>query len=138
MIRVVLDTNVLASATIVERGASARILQAWFKGEVTLITSPVLLKELHEVLERPRIKKRQWLTSAQVARLLLHLGTRATQASSALLVRGITPDPDDDYVLSAAVEQRADYIVTGDQDLLDLGEYEGILITTPAIFARLV
>ena len=47
---------------------------------------------------------------------------------------GICRDPDDDVVLTAAVEGRADMIVTGDTDLLVLAEYEGIAIVTPRAF----
>ena len=50
-------------------------------------------------------------------------------------VKGVCRDPDDDVVLAAAVEGRAAVIVTGDDDLLALGAYEGIPIITPKAFA---
>lgn len=49
-------------------------------------------------------------------------------------VGGVSRDPDDDVVLAAAVEGRAEAIVTGDDDLLSLREYEGIAIVTPRRF----
>ena len=46
-------------------------------------------------------------------------------------VLGVCRDPADDMVLSAALEGRADIIVTGDRDLLALEEHEGIAIDLP-------
>jgi putative PIN family toxin of toxin-antitoxin system len=46
----------------------------------------------------------------------------------------VSRDPDDDKFLETAVTGQADYIVSGDKDLLDLGEYEGIKILKPAEF----
>ena len=43
-------------------------------------------------------------------------------------------DPDDDWVLATAVSGNCDMIVTGDQDLLLLGEYAGIRIVSPRAF----
>ena len=48
----------------------------------------------------------------------------------------VVRDPDDDQVLAAAVEGRAEAIVTGDRDLLDLGSHAGIQILAPARFAE--
>jgi predicted nucleic acid-binding protein len=53
-------------------------------------------------------------------------------------VGGVCQDPDDDVVLAAAVESHASAIVTGDIDLLALGEYEGIAIVTPRAFLDLI
>ncbi len=49
-------------------------------------------------------------------------------------MRGVCRDPNDEVVLGAAVEGRAAAIVTGDADLLALGEFEGIVIVTPRAF----
>ena len=47
-------------------------------------------------------------------------------------------DPSDDKYLSAAVEGRADYLVSGDRDLLDLGQHDLIAIVTPKSFLAMV
>lgn len=47
-------------------------------------------------------------------------------------------DPEDDKFLAAAVEARADYVVTGDKDLLDLKAYKVVRIITPAQFLRIL
>ncbi len=50
----------------------------------------------------------------------------------------VIADPPDNRVLEAAVAGEADYIVSGDRDLLDLGKYEGIEIVTPAMFLAIL
>ena len=50
----------------------------------------------------------------------------------------VSRDPDDNRILEAAVAGAADYIVTGDQDLLVLGEFEGIAIVTPTRFLAIL
>jgi predicted nucleic acid-binding protein len=50
----------------------------------------------------------------------------------------VSDDPDDDRVLEAAVAGEADYIVTGDDDLLRPGEFRGTRIVTPALFLAIL
>lgn len=138
MIRFVPDTNVLASATIVKEGAPYQIIQAWLKGEVELATSPVLLRELQEVLSRPHLQKYQWMEPEEVSDLLAQLRQAAIQAPGKRRVEVISEDPDDDFVLSAALETEADYIVSGDHHLLDLGSYRGVKIAAPAEFLEIL
>ena len=54
--------------------------------------------------------------------------------SGGLSLAGVSRDPKDDIFIACAVEGRADYIVTGDADLLVLNEYEGIKILRPRDF----
>ena len=128
MLKDVLDTNIFVSATIERVGASGRILQAWRQGKLNLISSPVLLAELEEVLKRPRIRKYQWLTSEEVAGLVSLMEKAAIQTSGNKLVSVVKEDPADDYVLSAAMEGSAEYIVTGNMHLLKLNPFQGIKI----------
>jgi putative PIN family toxin of toxin-antitoxin system len=65
---------------------------------------------------------------------LAMLDTVSTPVSGTMKVSGVARDPDDDTILGAAIEGCAEYLVTGDQDLLALGEYEGIRIVTPRAF----
>ena len=47
-------------------------------------------------------------------------------------------DPRDDYLLTPAVLERVDYLVTGDNDLLVLGEFQDVRMVTPVAFARIL
>lgn len=60
--------------------------------------------------------------------------SRANEAEVSGHVRGICRDPKDDMVLECAALAHADVIVSGDKDLLAVGEYEGIRIMTPRAF----
>ncbi len=52
-------------------------------------------------------------------------------------MRGVCRDPDDDRILACAVAAKADYLVSGDSDLLDLQEFLGIKIVSPKTFEML-
>ncbi len=134
MVRVVLDTNVLVSATISPEGASARILQVWRDGDIELATSFPLLSEFKTVLSRPRIQKHQWMRTDEIDALQNDLQDAAIVGSGERLVTVIEDDPDDDWVLNAALETDADLIISGDPHLTDLHQYEGIDILTPTEF----
>ncbi|RMF27454.1 MAG: putative toxin-antitoxin system toxin component, PIN family [Chloroflexi bacterium] len=133
-IRAVLDTNVLISGLIAVRGIPRRILDAWLEGHFTLVISLYLIEELVYVLSYPRIARRLSLSDEELAVILVALLTKAKVTPGKLRLPGVTRDPKDDAVVACAKEGAADYIVSGDQDLLVLGEYEGIQIVTPRQF----
>lgn len=127
--RVVLDTNVIVSAILSARGAARALLDLARLGHVTLVTSPVLLDDLEDVLTR-------FVSRAAAGEI------RAAVEEIAFLVEPlevpvVTRDRDDDHVLAAALSGRAACIVTRDQDLLTLGAHEGISImdAAPALYA---
>ena len=127
----VLDTNVLVSALVAPGGPPAQILDAWLEEGFTLVTSLYLVEELAHVLTYPRIAKRLRLDEAELAAVLADLLSRAQVVPGQLSLPGVTRDPKDDAVVACAVEGEAGYIVSGDQDLLTLGEFRGIRIVTP-------
>lgn len=137
MIRVVVDTNVYVSGLIKRNGPPGRVLAAQRGGQFDLVTSPALLAELEMVLRRPHILK---LIHASVAEVLdfvdqLRVASIVVTPDIALAV---SRDPDDDRVLEAAQAGHADFIVSGDGDLLDLREFVGIPILTPTGFLTLL
>jgi putative PIN family toxin of toxin-antitoxin system len=138
MIRFAPDTNVVVSATIAREGAPGRVLRAWLDGKVELATSRALLRELERVLQRPRIREYQKLAPDEVSRLVELIAAAAVITPGRRPVRLIHDDPSDDFVLSAALETDADYVVTGDRHLLALGSYRGTRIVQPAEFLMLL
>ncbi len=136
--RIVADTNCLVSG-VLWSGIPAQLLDAARLGKVTLLQTPALWLEFVEVLERPKFVSRLQvfrLTPAEVASALRSYITWAAEAP-------ISPppalrDPNDLVVLAAAAGGNAEAIVTGDDDLLVLREFQQIPILTPAeCFARL-
>lgn len=135
-VRAVLDTNVLVSGLVAEGGAPRRVVDAWLEGRFTLVISPYLLEELLHVLTYPRIASRIRLGEEDLEVLLEALVSQAEVTEGALSLPGVTRDPKDDPVVACAREGEADYIVSGDQDLLVLGEYEGIRVVSPHEFTE--
>lgn len=114
--RVVADTNVLVSAILQPRGASGRILQAWRDGVIDLVVCPASLRELGDVLARPRLRKRVAAEEAEAFVSLLR--GQAELRADPVFEPGLTRDPKDDYIVALAVATRATCIVSGDEDLL--------------------
>ncbi len=119
MPRAVLDPNVLISALITPRGASARILLELRDGAFELIASPALLAELRTVLMRDKF--RQYASVDEVGafvELIRVEGTLIEDPEPAGM--SVTDDPGDEYLVALARAARADALVSGDPDLLKL------------------
>jgi putative PIN family toxin of toxin-antitoxin system len=136
--RVVLDTNIIVSATIARHGHADQILRKWHQGKIELIVSPLILDEIEDVLTRPRIVRQQWMTREEVKDLILRLQTAAIMVLDRLDLKVVTDDPDDDKFFAAALEGGAEYIVSGDPHLLEIKEYQSIKILAPAKFLKLL
>ena len=120
MPRVVLDTNVLVSALITPRGASAKIILELRDGAFELITSPALLAELQAVLRREKF--RRYVTVDEVDAFLALLQVESTTIDDPKPSElPLTEDPGDEYLVALARAAGADALVTGDPDLLKLG-----------------
>lgn len=137
-VRAVLDTNVLISSLIATQGHSHHLFAAWQRGKFTLITSEYLLQELRHVVTYPRIAKRLRLSEAELAVLFLTLAETAVVVPDPLQLPGATRDPKDDPVIACAVAGNAEYIVSGDQDILTLVVYETVRMVTPAQFIQIL
>jgi hypothetical protein len=90
--------------------------------------------EISDVLRRPQIQKRHGWGDTQIDDFLSILREVAIVTPSVLRVTAVADDPDDDMYLACAIEGEADYVVSGDQHLRQLGSYRGIPIISPAQF----
>lgn len=135
--RVVVDANVVVSGLLIDDGWPAEVLRRWKAGLFELITSEPLMAELNDVLSRPRIVRR-FLHPELGLEFLRLLQETAIVVEPGRSLAVVPTDPDDNRVVEAAVEGRADLIVSGDDDLLSLSEFEGIAIVTPARFVSMV
>lgn len=129
--RLVLDTNVLVSAFL-WRGAPNQLIERASEGEVQLFTSRALLDELSEVLKRRKFARAVSVTGLTATELLGFYRKLANRVTARQLARQISRDRDDDAVFACALAAKAYLIVSGDADLLTLGEYRGIRIASPA------
>ena len=135
--RVVLDTNVLLSGLAYPQSPPGRIVQAWRSGALEVVLSPHLLDELARVL--PRLDRRLGLSPADQQDLIDSLAVMAelidpdAASLSAAGAAGLR-DAADVPVLATLLAAQAQYLVTGDKDLLALADrYSAV---TPAEFCR--
>ena len=135
--RVVLDTNVFISATLIRGGQEDQIVRAWQRGVFELVLSPPILEEMGRALFYDKLRKFRWMTVEEVAELLQALAQGSVVVSGRSKVTA-SHDPDDDKFLAAAIEAEARFVVTGDRDLLDLRRYRNVRIITPARFRRII
>jgi putative PIN family toxin of toxin-antitoxin system len=138
-IHAVFDTVTLLQAAANPAGPAGGCLRLVTENTVTLHMSADGFAELEDVLSRPKLRKKfPLLTDENVAGFVQGLRALAQ-------VRGEVPtafhylrDPDDEHILNLAIATGATYIVTRDNDLLDLtaeGNADGVALKTlhPAV-----
>ena len=137
--RAVLDTNVLVGAVIVRAGIPGQVLDHAEQRTFESVTSEPLLLEIETVLIRPHLQARTGWDRERILIFIDELMTYTTLAAeSATSLSEVVRDEMDHLVLEAAIAGEADYIVSGDKDLLVLESYEGIQIVTPAQFLAIL
>ncbi|HEX7456175.1 MAG TPA: putative toxin-antitoxin system toxin component, PIN family [Candidatus Nanoarchaeia archaeon] len=128
-LKVVLDTNILVSATIFG-GNSKKILQKAIDGEIKAVTSKFLIAEFSDVL----IKK--FDSSKEQNDIIISLLSKHFLIVDPTMSVDILADKADNRVLEAAFEAKVKFIVTGDKELLDLKEFKDIKIVSPTDFLK--
>lgn len=133
--RVVLDTNILVSAQLVQLGHPATIYRAWQEGYFTLLVCAEQLDELRATLHKPAIAER--IKPYKAGRLVNQLKELAETIDSLPRVKR-SPDPTDDFLLALSEAGKADYLVTGDKSgLLALARHQNTQIISARDFAAL-
>lgn len=133
--RVVLDTNLLVSYLLTQGETMSGIVDAWEQERFVVLASPAMLAELRDVLQRPRLRRKM---TADPAALLDLMQRDAVFVPGDVALPGVTRDPKDDKFVACAVEGGADFIVSGDGDLLDMERYEDIEMIRPHQFLQML
>lgn len=123
---VVLDTNVIVAALVAE-GLCREVVHRAVRLRVIASSSP-LLDELESTL------KRKFRLTPSASAFLKALRQQIRIVDPSVLEGPVCRDPDDDLVLATAVGAQAGVIVTGDDDLLVLESYAGVVILSPRSF----
>ncbi len=129
--KVVLDTNILISAFVFPGGPPEDVFRAALEDRIALVTSPPLLAEFGRVLS----SKFGWEApiAEEAVALVASVGSVVRPKET---IAEIIDDPDDDRVLEAALEGRAEVIVSGDRHLLRLRTWREVKIVKAAPFLR--
>ena len=131
-IRAVLDTNVIISA-IFWRGAPYKVMKKALQGDFVLVISLDILEEVSE-----RLRHKFNLPTEEIETLTNILLSYSNIVEPTTKVNVVKADENDDKIIECAIDGEADFIVTGNQHLPELGSYKRIKITTPAEFLKLL
>ena len=101
-----------------------------------MVTSPAINEEILEVIARPRLRERFTLAPALFDMAFI-LWEQADVILAPAPVR-ICNDPSDDKFFAAAVGGGAEYLVSGDHEVLAVGSYQGVRVVQPEAFIRIL
>jgi putative PIN family toxin of toxin-antitoxin system len=133
-IRIVLDTNWYISASI-NRKSRRTLYQLLIDERLQILYTDRLLEEFFEVIYRPKFEK--IITTYQVRRFVRLILPVLEYVELKTLV-ALSRDPKDNYLLSLSKDGNADYLVTGDPDLLVIGQFGETKIVTMVEFHRVL
>lgn len=125
--RFVLDTNVLVSAALFRQSKPAQVFRKVLVSGNVLV-SVETLEELRGVLNRKKLER--YLTLEDKRDFLAVLVRRSSLIEPSLKITACR-DPKDNQILELAVSGQADFIITGDNDLLVLNPFQNVQILTP-------
>lgn len=130
--KVVLDTNIFLSSLLSPHGSANIIYRAWQANKFVLVTSRIQLDEIRRASRYPKFK-----AILQPA----HVGTMLNNLQHAIVIKRLVvkeeaADPNDAFLLSMAIEAKADYLITGDKraGLLQMKNIGRTRILNPADF----
>jgi putative PIN family toxin of toxin-antitoxin system len=128
--RIVVDTNVLIGRLLLPESIPGRAVRRAVDGG-QLLVSAATMEELADVVGRAKFDP--YLSVADRQEFILLLGRIVEMVPIVRVVRACR-DPRDDKFLEVAVNGRADLMITGDRDLLELDPFMGIAILSPAAY----
>ncbi len=131
--RIVIDTNVYVSRFYWPNSIPGRVVVMAVRQDRTLISTPTWM-ELCDVIRRPKFAR--YAKPGLLDTYLADVRLAAEQIHPPTPIRACR-DPRDDKFLEVAVHGRANAIITGDRDLLDLHPFRGISILTPATYIEM-
>jgi putative toxin-antitoxin system toxin component, PIN family len=118
---VVFDCVVFLQGLIKESGPAVTCLERFEQGRLSLVISPDILAELHDVLSRSQLRRDfPLLTDEKVEQLIETLLLKGRLLRNVPRRFELPRDPEDEPYLNAAIESGAQFLVTRDRDLLDL------------------
>lgn len=129
--RIVIDTNLWISFLITKNFTN--LDEILFSRQCTLVFSKELLNEFLDVVKRPKF--RRFFSASDIENILETIDEYADFIEVKSKIKDCR-DPKDNFLLSLSVDGNADYLLTGDKDLLDLNKYRETTIITISQFLQ--
>jgi len=130
--RVVVDTNVFLSGLLRESSTPGQVAARARRNAIVLV-SQATMQELADVLAETKFDR--YLTVEQRLQFIRLIASIAEHVPIIHPIRECR-DPKDDKFLEVALNGRADVIITGDDDLLQMNSWRGIEILSPSAYLR--
>ena len=127
--KLVLDTNIFIAAYFNRKSASARIIDLCLENKHELIFSSRLRKEVRLILKNVRANR-------EFQKRIQSLFMNASRIRPTQKIFMVKEDPEDNKFLECALEGKADYLITSDRHLLELGEFAQTKICKPTQFLK--
>lgn len=131
--RIILDTNVLVSG-VFWSGPPFKILELWRDKKVHLITSPEIIVEY----QRVAIELAEKFQTVAIDPLLSLIVASSEIYIPPDLPSQVCKDPDDDKFIACAIASRADFVISGDKNLLATSGYQGVKTIKPREFLKVL
>lgn len=128
MLRIVIDTSSLVSYVLTQGELMGRVIAHWRSGDIRVLSSATTRAELADVVSRPAIRE---LAVAPLDDLVRGLERFSEHVPGELELSNACRDPKDNKFLACAVEGGAHYVVSSDNDLLDMRHYQSVGIVNP-------
>ena len=133
-LRLVIDTNILISGLMSVNSLPQQVFD-YATSQAILLMSDEVQSEIENVISRPKLQK--YITLERRTKFLSELSQQVERVTINQQIRACR-DPKDDKFLDLAVCGEANYIITGDTDLLDLHPFQNISIIKAANFLTAV
>lgn len=127
---VVLDTNIWISSLLLPKSSAGKVIELWHKAHFNVALSPFMLSEIKRVLAYPKIAKRLKLNTEEIIQYVEMLNFFAHIVNIDHIDVTVESDVNDSPILATLIASNADYLITGDQDLLKLKDQYSILTLT--------
>ncbi len=130
--KITIDTNFLISATQWDCSVSNKLLQKLIIKDVEIFTTKEILEEFANVLERDFLYGKE-----EIENILEKVFQFVTLVAPDIEVDIVKDDPDDNKIISCAIESHSEYILSYDKHILNIKEYNGIKMLTPEEFFKI-
>lgn len=136
-ILIVPDTHIFISGATLSSSYTGQIMRAWRTDEIEIATSEQILAEVRRVWNYPEVSRLYNWSDEQIEAFIADTREAAVVVTSTAPLT-VSADPDDNKFFECAVAAGADYIVSKDKHVLEVGEYRGIQTVKPGYFVEQV